>query len=58
MITVPADTVLYAGALDTKEDARSYIAQYGLTKSDIKLVERGDVLCVVARKEIVLGQRD
>jgi hypothetical protein len=55
MITLPPDTVLFAGPEDAGIEARAYVSGYGLGKDDVKLVLRGDILCVVARREIVLG---
>jgi hypothetical protein len=55
MITLAVDTVLFAGPEDASEEARAYVSGYGLGKEDVKLVLRGDILCVVAKKEIVLG---
>lgn len=52
---LPPDTVLFAGPDDAKDDALSYIGDMALNKDDLKLVVRGDVLCVVAKRGIEIG---
>lgn len=56
---VSKDTVLFAAPDDAEmqEAARAYVKGYGLGKDDVKMVLRGDILCVVAKRSVILAAK-
>lgn len=53
---ISAKSVLFAAPDDdlAEAEARAYIAMYGLTKDDVRIVKRGSMLVVESRREVTL----
>lgn len=51
---IPPDTVIFASddSQDAVNDARAYIRRMGLTKDDVRLVQREEMTLVLSKREL------
>ena len=58
-VTIPAGTTLFAGTglPEAEHEARDYIRAQKFTRADVKLIKRGDMMLVIAERDLDDGER-
>jgi hypothetical protein len=59
VVTIPSGTTLFAatGLPEADHEARDYIRAQKFTREDVKLIKRGDMMLVIAERDLDDGER-